>query len=83
MKIFNQYSAIWMVGLLVVVFGFVLLRRRSKWPRWLAFAIVVLGLVGAWVLLRPQQTTGGLTAAQVQVEIGAGTPVLLELQSPY
>ena len=83
MQIFNQYSAIWMIGLLTVVFGIVLLRRKSKWPRWLAFGIVVLGLTGAWFLLRPQPTSGGLTAVQVQASIGAGTPVLLELQSPY
>lgn len=83
MQIINQYSAVWMAGLLVVTLGLVLLRRKPKWPQWIAFGAGVLGLIVAWVLLHPQQTAQGLSAPQVQASIGQGTPVLLELQSPY
>jgi hypothetical protein len=83
MKIINQYSAIWMSAIFVVVIGFFLLRRDPKWPQFLAVVGLVLFLVAAWFVLRPRQSTDRLDAAQVQVRIGQGMPVLLELQSPY
>ena len=83
MQIVNQYSAVWMGGLLLAVSGFLLLRRRPKWPQFLAFGLLTLGLVAAWVFLHPVQTAQALDAAQVQASIGAGKPVLLEFQSPY
>jgi len=83
MKIINQYSAIWMATIFVALIAFFLLRRDPKWPQFLAVAGVVLVLVAAWIVLRPRQSTRGLDAAQVQASIGQGTPVLLELQSPY
>ena len=83
MQIFNQFSAVWVAALLLVIIGIVLLRRKPKWPQWIAFGAVVLGLIVAWILLHPQQTAQGLSAAQVQATIGQGTPVLLELKSPY
>jgi hypothetical protein len=83
MQIFNQFSAVWIAALLLVIIGIVLLRRKPKWPQWIAFGAVVLGLIVAWILLHPQQTAQGLSADQVQATIGQGTPVLLELKSPY
>ncbi len=83
MKIFNQYSAVWVAAFLVVVAGVILLRRSPKWPQFLAFGVLVLGLVAAWVFLHPRQTAQVNTAAQVQASIGQGMPVLLEFQSPY
>jgi hypothetical protein len=83
MTFFNQYSAVWIAALLVVVAGFFLLRRNPKWPRLLAFGVLVTGLVVAWVFLHPSQTAQVKNAAQVQASIGQGTPVLLEFQSPY
>ena len=83
MQIINQYSAIWMTALLVAIAGILLLRRSSKWPKWLVFGTLVVGLVTVWTMLRPRQTTLELDAVQVQANIGQGTPVLLEFQSPY
>jgi hypothetical protein len=83
MQIFNQYSAVWIAAFLVAIAGVILLRRKSKWPQFLAFGVLVLGLVAAWIFLRPQQTAQMSSAAQVQASIGQGAPVLLEFQSPY
>jgi len=83
MKIFNQYSAGWIAAFLGAVAGFLLLRRRPKWPKFLAFGVLVLGLAAAWILVHPRQTAQVNDAAQVQASIGQGTPVLLEFQSPY
>jgi phosphatidylglycerophosphate synthase len=83
MKYINQYSAIWIAALLVVVAGVLLLSRHPKWPQWLAFSLVVLGLAAAWVFLHPLQTSQVGSAAQVQASIGQGSTVLLEFQSPY
>jgi glucan phosphoethanolaminetransferase (alkaline phosphatase superfamily) len=83
MTIFNQYSAVWIAAFLVVIAGIILLRRRPKWPQFLVFGILVLGLVAAWIFLHPRQSAQVIDAAQVQASIGQGTPVLLEFQSPY
>jgi hypothetical protein len=83
MKIFNQYSAIWIAAFLLAVAGVILLRRNPKWPQFLAFSMLVLGLVAAWIVLHPRQTAQVIDAAQVQAKFGQGVPVLLEFQSPY
>ena len=83
MSIFNQYSTVWMAVILVIVAGVILLRHRPKWPQILAFGLLVVGLVAAWIFLHPRQTAQALNAAQVQASIGQGKPVLLEFQSPY
>ena len=83
MQIFNQYSAIWIAVFLVAILAAILLRRKPKRPHFLVLALVVLGLATAWIFLHPRQTAQISTAAQVQASIGRGTPVLLELQSPY
>lgn len=83
MKIFNQYSAVWTAVFLVAVAGVILLRRNPKWPHFLVFGLLVIGLVAAWIFLHPRQSAQVLDATQVQGSIGQGKPVLLEFQSPY
>jgi uncharacterized protein (DUF58 family) len=83
MQIFNQYSAVWIAAFLVAIVGVILLRRNPNWLQFLAFGVFVFGLVVAWIFLRPQQTTQVRSVAQIQASIGQGTPVLLEVQSPY
>jgi hypothetical protein len=83
MKIINQYSAIWIAAFLVTSAAVILLRRSPRWPQFLAFGVLVLGLAGAWILLHPRQTSQVNDATQVQARIGQGIPVLLEFQSPY
>jgi thioredoxin 1 len=70
-----------MVGLALVA-ALVLLTRSPKWNDFLAFGIIVFGL-SAWITLHPRETQLEGGALEVQEMIGAGTPVLLEFQSPY
>ena len=82
MSIINQYSFLWMGGFVLGLLALVLTLRRAPARYWLALAGVALGLAAAYAALRP--TPGAAdAAAQLQASIGAGTPVLVELQSPY
>jgi thioredoxin len=79
----NHYSAP-IVGLaLAVAAGIILLTRKPRWNDYLAFAVILAGLLAAWIILHPRQTPLMEDARQVRAMIGAGTPVLLEFQSPY
>lgn len=82
-KFINQYSAVWMAAVLLVIAGIFLLRRKPKWPRLLAFGLLVTALFSAWVVLHPIQASQANDPAKIQASIGQGTPVLLEFQSPY
>jgi len=82
-SIFNQYSLMWMVILLLGVAGFILFRKKPRLPQVIAFFAIIAGLSIAWLVLRPTQTPLADTAAEVKARIGAGKPVLLEFQSPY
>ncbi len=83
MQIFNQYSAVWITAFLAAIAGVILLRRNPKRPQFLAFGVLLLVLVAAWIFLHPSQTAQMHDANQVQASIGQGSPVLLEFQSPY
>ncbi len=79
----REYSFL-IVGLgLAVAAGFMLLANKPKWNDFLAFGVIVAALVASWVVLHPVQTPLMDDAKNVQSLIGAGTPVLLEFQSPY
>lgn len=79
---FNQYSFLILALALLLVAGLVLLTRKPRWNDYLAFAVILGGLIMAWSILHPHQTELE-DARKVQEMIGAGTPVLLEFQSPY
>jgi hypothetical protein len=79
----NQYSFLLIAMALTLVSGLVLLTRNPKWNDWLAFGVILGGLIIAWTLLHPRQTPLMDDAKMVQEMIGAGRPVLLEFQSPY
>jgi thioredoxin 1 len=79
----GSYSFLLLMAGLGLVAGLILLTRRPKWNDFLAFGIIVFGLVSAWVTLHPRQTSLEGGARELQEMIGAGTPVLLEFQSPY
>ena len=82
-SLFNQYSFLILAILLVIVAGVILLTRKPRWNDYLAFAVILGALIAAWMILRPRQTPlMNDTRAVLQV-IGAGTPALLEFQSPY
>ncbi len=80
---FNQYSFLLLAIGLLIVAGIILLTRKPKWNDYLAFGVIAGALLLAWVILHPHQTPLMDDAKMVQEMIGAGTPVLLEFQSPY
>ncbi|MBI5296544.1 MAG: thioredoxin family protein [Chloroflexi bacterium] len=79
----NQYSFLLLSMALLLVAGLILLTRKPKWNDYLAFAVILGGLVLAWSVLHPRQTTLMNGSREVLEMIGNGTPVLLEFQSPY
>ncbi len=82
-RIINQYSALWIAIALVAMISLILLRQGIKWTDFLALSLVIAGLFLAWTILHPRQTPLMQNSKAVQEMIGAGTPVLLEFQSPY
>jgi hypothetical protein len=78
----NLYSAALLFIFIILLAGFVLLRKGASRGRVALLVLIGLGLVAGWWLVRPQQTPHADTAA-LQGQIGAGKPVLLEFQSPY
>jgi hypothetical protein len=79
----NQYSFIAISVLLTLGAGLILLRNQPKTRDFLAFSVIVIGLIFAWAILHPRQTPLMNDARLVKEMIGAGKPVLLEFQSPY
>jgi K+-transporting ATPase A subunit len=82
-SILNQYSLIWISVLLLIVFGLLLFRQKPGLSHIIAFGVILLGLVYAWIAIHPRQTPLMENAQSVQDMIGNGQPVLLEFQSPY
>ncbi len=81
--LFRENSFIIIALALTVGAGYMLLAHTPKWRDILAFGAIVAMLIFSWVFLHPTQTPLMEDAKQVQALIGAGTPVLLEFQSPY
>ena len=79
----REYSFVFVALGLITAAGFILLTNKPKWSDYLAFGVIVAGLISAWVILHPVQTPLMDDAKSVQAMIGSGTPVLLEFQSPF
>lgn len=82
-EIYNYYSFLWIALALTLVAGLVLLTNKPRIRDFVSFGVIVAGLAVAWLVLHPRQTVLASDAKLVQSRIGAGTPVLLEFQSPY
>lgn len=82
-SVFNNYSLLWISVLLLIVLGLLLFRQKPGLSNIIAFAVILMGLVFAWMTIRPRQTPLMENARAVQAKIGQGLPVLLEFQSPY
>ena len=84
--IVNRYSFIFAALIVLAALAFFLLRGggggSESLRRWFALLTVAAGLVGAWFIFRPSASTLK-EVESVRAQIGAGTPVLLEFQSPY
>jgi hypothetical protein len=81
--IIREYSFLIISFGLIVAAALVLLTNKPKLRDYIAFGVIVVGLITAWGILHPRQTPLMEDAKMVQAMIGAGTPVLLEFQSPY
>ncbi len=81
--LFNHYSFVWIALGLTIVAGLVLLTNKPRLRDFVSFGVIVAGLLVAWLVLHPQQSALPGDAKAVQAQIGAGTAVLLEFQSPY
>ena len=78
----NQNSFIFAgLTVLVLVAGF-LLRDGVRPADLLALTALAGGIFAAWLALRPGPSTVS-NSSDIQKLVGSGTPVLLELQSPY
>ena len=81
--LFGEYSFIFIAAGFAFVSGAILLTNKPKWNDYLAFGVILGGLILAWTVLHPRQTILMNDAKEVQAMIGTGKPVLLEFQSPY
>ena len=82
-ELYNHYSFLWIAMALTGIAGLVLLTNKPKIRDFVSFGVIVAGLLVAWLVLHPQQTSLMSDAKAVRATIGLGTPVLLEFQSPY
>lgn len=81
-QIFNQYSYLFVALIVLVVVAFVLPRVLAPRSAWVLLLGMAVGLGAVWFLVRPDR--GSLASADdIRAQIGAGTPVLLEFQSPF
>lgn len=71
----------------LVVFGlvayFILRAGKPGWREYLTLIVLAGTFVGAWAAIHPRANVLSASAAEVVAQIGQGTPVLLEFQSPY
>ncbi|GAB1471372.1 hypothetical protein MASR2M66_22500 [Chloroflexota bacterium] len=80
---FKLYSFVFIAAGFALVAGIILLSNKPRWTDFLAFGVIIGGLIFAWVVLHPRPTLLMDDAKEVQAMIGTGKPVLLEFQSPY
>jgi hypothetical protein len=78
-----MYFWVWLPIVLTAMVGLVLLTRNPKVTDFISFGVIVAGILVAFAILHPRETPLLGDARTVQAQIGAGTPVLLEFQSPY
>ena len=55
-EFFNQYSFLIVSIGLALVAALILLTNKPKWKDYLAFGVIVGGLVTVWTILHPRQT---------------------------
>ncbi|MFN3742729.1 MAG: thioredoxin family protein [Anaerolineales bacterium] len=79
----RAYSVWWIGALFLGIAAFSLFRRQRTFGEWIAFGTLVAILLVAWMVLHPRPSRLSADAARVVEQIGQGTPVLLEFQSPF
>lgn len=79
----NYYSFLLVSFGIIGVAALVLLTHKPKLNDYISFGIIAFITIMTWVILHPRQTPLMGDSKAVLNMIGAGTPVLLEFQSPY
>jgi hypothetical protein len=79
-ELINHNSALLFSALILIIGAVVLIRRGTETKRVLSFAVLSLLVAAGFLALRPEAGTDASTA-EINAQIGAGTPVLLEFQS--
>lgn len=82
MQFFNQNSFVLVSVFITSLAAFFLFRRGMTLQEWITLGAMILGLVLAYIVFNPGQSAVA-DPQQATKEIGAGKPVLLEMQSPY
>ncbi len=82
MSLINHYSTLWGLGILFALAAYFLTRGKRSAKKQITLALIGIALVGIWFAIRPQSGSNE-SASTLRAQIGQGTPVLLELQSPY
>jgi hypothetical protein len=81
-SVINQYSFLLAGVAALALLAALLFRDGIKSGDFLALGALTLGIALAYGLLRPGQGTANASDT-IRAEIGKGTPVLLEFQSPF
>lgn len=81
-QFFNQYSFVVSVIFLLAGLAIVLLRSPQRKRAWLVLLGVAIASGLSWAAIRPSASQIS-SAADAMALIGSGTPVLVELQSPF
>lgn len=81
-QFFNQYSFVVSVIFLLAALAIVLLRSPQRKRAWLVLLGVAIASGLSWAAIRPSASQIS-SAADAMALIGSGTPVLVELQSPF
>lgn len=76
----NQHSFLVAAAAALILLAVLLFRDGVRPPDLVALGALLLGLAAAHVFLAPGRAA---ESESVRQEIGRGTPVLLEFQSPY
>lgn len=82
MTFINQYSFLIVAVATILLLGFYLLRKGIEGSSFIAIGALVLGILLAFLLLRPGSSFSQETE-NVLAQIGSGQPVLLQFQSNY
>jgi thiol-disulfide isomerase/thioredoxin len=79
----NYYSFLLVILGIIGVSALILLTNKPKQNDYIAFSVITIIAILSWAILHPRQTPLMDDSQTVLKMIGAGTPVLIEFQSPY
>ena len=81
-QLLNQYSFAIISAIFLITSAILILRRGFSVQKILLLGLLAIALLAGWSFLRPQPGTDA-SREQILSQVGQGTPVLIEMQSPY